>query len=446
MNGYFELREHILRKQRLMMVKGNLVANESSTDIGASARYFHDGYWGFAAVNALGPEARLKVQNECQTNARAMAGFGNRVWPVLPKDAIQMTQTVSARPDLTQAEIVERLLAINAYCEKLSGVKSVRIIAGQESHEKTLSNALGSMVHNEIRRALAMVTLIGEDASGAPAEASFPVSCKGSFADLNWTMQALETKLLQWHEHLMAKTKAVQARGGEHTVIIAPALAGMLAHEAMGHPCEADLVLGGAVTGTYRGKRIASDLVSVVDYAHHIGDQECIIPVYADDEGTPSVDTVLIKDGILTDFMNSRDTAAQMGDAATGSARAYGPNDEPCVRMRNTGIVPGSSKLADMISEVDDGYLLLSTGNGQADSTTEFMFGISMGYEIRNGKLANAIKDTTVSGSAIKVLQSVDAVSDDNEWGCSGYCGKKQPMIVSMGGPALRARAQIGGA
>jgi TldD protein len=39
----------------------------------------------------------------------------------------------------------------------------------------------------------------------------------------------------------------------------------------------------------------------------------------------------------------------------------------------------------------------------------------------------------------------VDAVSDDMHWSCSGYCGKKQPMVVSMGGPALRARAHLGG-
>ena len=98
-----------------------------------------------------------------------------------------------------------------------------------------------------------------------------------------------------------------------------------------------------------------------------------------------------------------------------------------------------------MIAGVDDGYLLLKTVNGQADSTTEFMFGITLGYEIRDGKLGRAIRDTTVSGSAIKVLQSVDAVSDDMHWTCAGYCGKKQPMVVSMGGPAIRARAHLGG-
>jgi TldD protein len=87
----------------------------------------------------------------------------------------------------------------------------------------------------------------------------------------------------------------------------------------------------------------------------------------------------------------------------------------------------------------------MDTGNGQADSTTEFMFSVTLAYEIRNGKLGRALRDTTISGSAIKVLQSVDAVSDDLYWSCSGYCGKKQPMVVSMGGPALRARVHVGG-
>ena len=170
-----------------------------------------------------------------------------------------------------------------------------------------------------------------------------------------------------------------------------------------------------------------------------------MIPVYADDEGTPASDAVLIKDGILTQFMNSRETAAQLDMAPTGNARGYNHNDEPLVRMRNTAILPGDDKLDDIIAGVEDGYLLLKTGNGQADSTTEFMFGSNLAYEIRNGQLGRAIRDTTVSGTAIKMLQDVDAVSDDMAWECSGYCGKKQLMVVSMGGPALRSKAHLGG-
>jgi TldD protein len=170
-----------------------------------------------------------------------------------------------------------------------------------------------------------------------------------------------------------------------------------------------------------------------------------MIPVYADDEGTEAVDALLIENGIMRNFMSSRETAARLGIEATGNARAYTFSDEPLVRMRNTAILPGASTLEQMISEVEDGYYLMKTGNGQADSTTEFMFGIDLAYEIRNGKLGRAITDTTVSGRAINMLKTVDAVSRDMYWSCSGYCGKKQPMVVSMGGPAIRARAHLGG-
>jgi TldD protein len=227
--------------------------------------------------------------------------------------------------------------------------------------------------------------------------------------------------------------------------VLSPELAGMLAHEAMGHPCEADLVLGGAVTGNLVGKRVASDLITMIDFAHTYHGEELMIPVYADDEGTEATDALLIENGIMKNFMTSRETAARLGIKSTGNARAYTFNDEPLVRMRNTAILPGTSKLTDMIAGVEDGYYLMKTGNGQADSTTEFMFGIDLAYEIKNGKLGNAITETTVSGTAINMLKTVDAVSDDMHWECNGYCGKKQPMVVSSGGPALRAKAHLGG-
>ena len=98
-----------------------------------------------------------------------------------------------------------------------------------------------------------------------------------------------------------------------------------------------------------------------------------------------------------------------------------------------------------MIASVDDGYYLLDTNNGQADTTGEFMFGITGGYEIKNGKLGRAILDTTISGVAFEMLKTVDMVSDEVIWASSGMCGKKQPMPVGMGGPALRCKVTVGG-
>ena len=112
---------------------------------------------------------------------------------------------------------------------------------------------------------------------------------------------------------------------------------------------------------------------------------------------------------------------------------------------RLLAILEKADKLEDIIASVEDGYYLIDTTNGQADTTGEFMFGISMGYEIKKGKLGRALLDTTISGVAFDMLGTVDMVSDTMEWTSSGFCGKKQPMPVGMGGPALRCKVMIGG-
>ena len=443
---YVEQRRHELRRTRLQMIDGHLAVNTRSAEGGVSARVYDGGYWGFASTSDAA--GRDTVLERAQRNARAMARFGSeRTALALPGGTQRgAPESSAARKTLSPAECVERLAELHGWCaSRYPQLKSSRFVLHEEHHAKGLETSTGSAVLNTIARAAIGITLVALDDRGTPVELYEPVSGKGSLADLDLSVDALAPVLDRLHGHLQAKRHAVPARGGLHTVVLAPDLAGMLAHEAMGHPCEADLVLGGAVTGGLLGQRIASDLVTMVDFAHHFDGEELLIPVYADDEGTPALDAVLIERGVLKGFMSSRETAARLGIEPSGSARAYGPHDEPLVRMRNTAILPGVDRLDDMIAGVDDGYLLLNSMNGQADSTTEFMFGIALGYEIRGGKVGRAIRDTTLSGSALAVLASVDAVSADMRWTCSGYCGKKQPMIVSMGGPALRARAHLGG-
>ena len=442
--GYTETRHHELRKTRILMIDGSLTSNARTCEAGISARVHDRGYWGFAAVPGAA-DGQL-VLDRAHANARAMARFGTHTGASLPQGSYRGEHVFHGKPALSPQENLERLSALNAFCrQRYSGLRSVRLALLEEHHTKQLVTSTGTQALSSIQRALCYVVFATENEQGEPIELAEPISVKGSFADLDLSAEALAEPLDRMHEHLQAKRHAVPARGGLHTVVMAPRLAGMLAHEAMGHPCEADIVLGGAVTADLVDQRVASDLVSMVDFAHHHNGAELMIPVYVDDEGTPSQDAVLIERGILRGFMNSRETAAKMSATPTGSARAFGPTDEPLVRMRNTAILPGSSRLAEMIEGVDEGYLLMATSNGQADTTTEFTFGINLAYEIRGGRLGRAVRDTTLSGSAIEVLKTVDAVSDDMLWGASGYCGKKQPMVVSMGGPAVRARAHLGG-
>ncbi len=440
---YNEFRQHELRKRRIVMVDGNLVSNDNTHHSGQSARVYQNGYWGFSSSTK--DRSAADLGNLALANAKAMQVFGEKQL-ILPTTAYQGEHGFTGASNLSSEQVIERLESIDQLArKKYDKLASISIVALDEFHDKYLQNSAGSKAYNNISRAQVYMILTLKDDQDKPVELTEIISGKGSLGDLDLSMTTLENRLDNLYQHLLAKREAVYAKGGLQTVVLAPDLAGILAHEAMGHPCEADLVLGGAVTGDLRGERIANEMITMVDFAHSYKGEELLMPVYADDEGTPAVDVTLIQDGVLTDFMHSRETAITFGNQPTGNARAFAPNDEPLIRMRNTAILPGQSQLDEMIAGVEEGYYLMKTGNGQADTTTEFMFGVSLGYEIKNGKLGRAIKNTTISGSAIKMLQSVDALSEDMHWENGGYCGKKQPMVVSMGGPAIRAKAQLGG-
>jgi len=244
---------------------------------------------------------------------------------------------------------------------------------------------------------------------------------------------------------VLSKAEGVFADAGVKTCVLDAELAGILAHEAIGHTTEADLVLGGSVASAFLGKEAASPLVTLVDFANTALGKTCPQPIYVDDEGTLAKDAYIIDKGMLKTYLHSKESAARFGVAPTGNARAYLFSDEPLIRMRNTAILPGTSKLADMIASVDDGYYLVRPSNGQADSTSEFMFGVSLGFEIKGGKTGRAIKDTTISGVAFDLLKTVTMVSDEMKWGSAGMCGKKQMIPVGMGGPAIKCTVSIGG-
>lgn len=445
--GYHEVRRHTLRRMRMLMIDGALTQNSRVVDAGSSVRVQAGGYWGMASQPGLADGAALPaLHDQALRNARAMARFGARSDTSLPGGHHRGVHRFAGRPAWSAAECSERLVALDAWIrQRHPGLRSVRLLLSDEDHQKHILTAAGGDAQASIQRALLAITLVADGEDGAPVELVEFISGKGSVADLALDEAALAPLVDELHSHLQAKRHAVPARGGQHTVVLAAPLAGMLAHEAMGHPCEADIVLGGAVTAGLMGQRVASDLVTMLDVAHSFNGQEAMCPVYVDDEGTPATDAVLIERGVLGGFMHSRDTAAHFGVAPTGSARAYAPADEPLIRMRNTVILPGTSSLDELLAGVDDGYLLLKTANGQADTTTEFMFGVTLAYEVKRGRLGRAVRDTTVSGTALQVLQSVDGVGREMHWSCAGYCGKKQPMVVSMGGPALRARAHLGG-
>jgi len=443
---YTELRAQRNSSTRISLLNGDAVGNAAGSQEGVSARVFREGVWGFASTPENDDAAIASCVSRATANARFLAskaGKGPRALPSRPGRGLRDLSSKAPAPG--QKRLLEFARDLDAYCvRRFPSLKSRSVTVSCLDMEKTLVSSDGADSYSFVPRAIVALSLT-VDADGEPVDLYDLFGSGGQFQDVFAEPGALYGQIDRLGESLMRKARGVYARPGEREVVLDSDLAGILAHEAIGHTVEADLVLGGSVAADFMDRQVASPLVTLVDFAHTALGRTCPVPLWTDDEGTEARDAVLIDRGVLRSYMHNKETALHFGAEPTGNARAYGFYDEPLVRMRNTAILPGTSTLEDMIAGVDDGYYFLRSSNGQADSTSEFMFGVVMGYEIKHGKLGDALRDCTISGVAFDMLKTVSMVGDTMSWSCGGMCGKKQSIPVGMGGPAIKVQINVGG-
>ncbi len=441
-----ELRAQVNSSQIVNILKGNLTSNQSNTLQGVSARIFKNGVYGFASASEYNRESVGKV---LETALRNVDFLNTKV----KKDPISLPIVSRGNYPLnipehivSQKYLIDFAREIDEHISShYKNLDSRSVHCSQESSEKLLCTTDSYDSHTITPRANLYINMTVNDNSGIPISLYEALGECGSFDAAFSDPKKLYGGIEQLYERIMHKREAVYAEGGLKQVILDPDLAGILAHEAVGHTVEGDLVRFGSVAGSYLNQPVASELITLVDFANTYEGKLLGVPIFIDDEGTEAEDVVLIEQGILREYMHNKETAAHFGAKPKGNARANEFLDEPLVRMRNTAILPGKSSLEEMIASVEDGYYLMNPTNGQADLTGEFMFGVAMGYEIKKGKLGRAIKETTISGIAFDMLKTVDMVSDEMIWKNTGRCGKKQWIPVSMGGPAIRCRINVGG-
>ncbi|WP_341534049.1 TldD/PmbA family protein [Sporosalibacterium faouarense] len=443
---YTELRVQENRELNISLIKGNLVRNTKKSTGGVSVRVNNKGYWGFSSIPSFNSDGIKKSIEQASYNANFLQSKENKTkstfQPSNPSFEMDLT---TKKTKFTQKQIMEYIKEVDSYI-----VNKYPKLSNREVHmqcldmEKKILTSDGASLFSMLPRSIVYIALILEK-NGEPVRITVPFGGLGQFEDNFDSPRNLYEEIDKTYNHLLKKAEAIYAEAGVKECILDAKLAGILAHEAIGHTVEADLVLGGSVAGDYLGKKVASPLISLVDYANEYDGKMCPVPVYIDDEGTDAKDVVIIEDGVLKSFMHNKESAQHFNVSPTGNARAYQYFDEPLIRMRNTAIVPGKSSIDEMISSIEDGYYLIQPSNGQADTTSEFMFGVTLGYEIKNGKIGRAIKDTTISGIAFDVLESVSMVSDEMNWSAGGFCGKKQMITVGMGGPAIKSKINLGG-
>lgn len=239
--------------------------------------------------------------------------------------------------------------------------------------------------------------------------------------------------------------KAVDIKPGVYPVVLHNGFGGVILHEAIGHSLEATSVATGlSVMTNLKGKRIASELVTAIDDGTMKNEWGSL---NIDDEGTPTTRNVLIKDGILNNYMIDKKNDRKMKQGITGCGRRQSYKYSPTSRMTNTYILPGKSSFEDIIKNTKFGLFAKSLGGGSVNPTTgEYNFAVNEGYMIEDGKITYPVKGATLVGQGKETLLNVDMVGNNLELS-NGMCGSVSGSIeVNVGQPTIRvAKITVGG-
>jgi TldD protein len=237
----------------------------------------------------------------------------------------------------------------------------------------------------------------------------------------------------------LALLEAVDAPTGRMPVVVGNGFGGVLLHEAVGHGLEADAVQKRA--SVYEGKlgeSLAPEFVTAYDDGlkpNEWGSDGI------DDEGTPTRRTTVLEGGELTSYLYDLLRARKDGVASTGNGRRQSFRHLPVPRMTNTYFAPGGATVEELIEGVERGLYAVSFGGGQVEPATgDFVFGVSEGYLIEDGKVTSPVRGATLVGNGLEALAALDGIADDLAI-ATGFCGKAgQSVAAGVGQPHVRIR------
>ena len=401
-----------------------------ATSSGGNIRALVKGGWGFVSFNNLD---NLHDKVALAVSEARLAGRGElKLSPVEPVvDSRERRNPVSI-PLAAKKELLDEY---NDIMLSTPGIQSTRIAYRDGNRRRIFANSEGSYIEQAKPDFTLRLTAIARENSEVQ-QAGLSLGSNGDFP----VIEGLHDQAEEIARRAAALLHAPQAKGGEHTVILDPILAGVFAHEAFGHLSEADFVYQNEQLHNIMtlGRRFGGKHLNIVD--------DATIPTLRgsykyDDEGTPAARTYLIQEGVLVGRLHSRETAAKMAEKPTGNARAINYLFPPIVRMTNTFIEPGNSSFEDMLGDIKEGVYVKDWYGGQT-SLEMFTFSAGEAYMIRDGKLAELLRPVVLTGNVFVTLGNIDAIGNDLQMNQGGGCGKggQSPLPVSNGSPHIRIR------
>ena len=443
---YADVRAEQIHSTTIRLTNDRFEQVVSGIDQGLGVRVLYGGAWGFSSTTSLETrEVKKTVENALKT-ARAVSkavkekATVQHVKPVKDDIKVKTTQPVTKTGIDRKLKLLLHLSGVaRKYSSKIIGAN---VAYDDSAGEKATVTSDGTKILAHPSRVIAYINAVAKEGEKI-------TSCRervgriGGF-ELFDRVNADEVFELA-SKRAVGLLRAKPAPSGRFTVVVDPKLAGVFAHEAVGHGCEADGVISGeSILEGKLMKKVGSDIVSILDDSTV---QDGWGTEKYDDEGVPTRKRVLIEKGVLKGYILNKESAAKLGMEPNGGARAQNFSHRPIVRMSNTQIANGTYSFEEILEGMKHGVYLKGSRGGEVDPAKgTFQFNAEEAYLIKNGELATPLLDVSLSGLTLETLHNINAVGKDLDW-AEGGCGKGgQTVPVGTGSPHVRiTNALVGG-
>ena len=440
---YCDARAETQENRSVLIDNGEIEYVRTTNDSGIGIRLIKQGAWGFCSIT--NPKSFDQIKDAIDESLRNSSYLKsqNQLYPS-PTIKEKIYFAVKQRPDL------DEITKIGFECNKIISDKP-RIIKSivhpwYTINSKYFTNSEGSeILQNFTDVVVDMVATAHE--SGLTQSVNITEGGRGGIEQISKAQNSAK----EISQKASALIDAKPAKEEKAIVVMNPDFVSLLTHEILGHPSEADRVLGkemawagGAWWKGMIGEKIGSDNLNVFDDPTI---KESLGWYHYDDEGVKTKKTTLVEDGVLKNHMQNRETGKIFDSPPTGNMRATNYRFIPLIRMACTCIGNGDWDVSEMISEVKNGYLISNMKIPSIDMK-RYNWSISCQYaqKIENGEVTNLLRDVIVMGTAPEFFQSIDACGNDFTVRPITNCGKGDPMqsmIMGNGGPSIRGVSTV---
>ncbi|MGI0046455.1 MAG: TldD/PmbA family protein [Nitrosotalea sp.] len=447
---YCDVRAEMVESNGFLLENGQIEHFLSKAENGLGIRVLVNGAWGF--YSASNPKSLGELKHGVTDAIKSSLYYTNT-----KKQKVKLAET-RAYVDTVDRKVIkkptaEEMIKLALECDKIirarNRIHKSSISAHHDVFHKYFVNSDGAKISQNYDDTIINLSATANE-SGLTETVSTTEGGRGGLELITG-----KNNILERAESISKKADelvdAKPAKEEKTTVVMNPDFVALLAHEILGHPSEADRVLGkemawagGAWWSGKLGTRIGSTELNVID--------DPTIPdslgwYQYDDEGVIASRKSLVQDGVLVGHMQSRETASLFGTEPNSAMRSTGYSFMPLIRMACTCIGPGNWDPEEMIKDVKSGYLICDMKVPSIDMM-RYNWSISCQYaqKIENGERKELLRDVIVMGNAPEFFSSIDARGKDFTVRPITNCGKGDPMqIMRMGngGPHIRGTATV---